>query len=50
MFLTLLLLVINYYVIHPIHLFRYVLRVYIHPLMNKTSYYLEIDKSDGSYL
>ena len=28
---------------------RYVLPVHMHPLMNKTSYYLKTDKSDGSY-
>jgi len=50
MFLMLILLVINSYVIHPIHMFRYMLPVHIHPLMNKTSYYLKTVKSDSSYL
>jgi len=43
-------LAINSYVIHLIHMFRHVLPLQIHPLMNKTRYYLETDKSDGSYL
>jgi len=43
-------LVVNSYVIHPIHMLMYVLPLHIHPLMNKTSYYLKTDKSDGSYL
>jgi len=38
------------YIIHPIYMLRYVLPAHIHPLMNKTSYYLETDKYDGSYL
>jgi len=38
------------YVMHPIHMFRYVLPACIYPLMNKTSYYLKTDKSNGSYL
>jgi len=38
------------YVIHQIHMFRYVLPAHIHPHMNKTSYYLKTDKSDDSYL
>ena len=39
-----------FYVIRPIHMLLYVLPAHVHPLMNKTSYYLETDKSGGSYL
>ena len=41
---------LHFYVIYPIHMLRYVLPVHIHPLIHKTSYHLETDKSDGSYL
>ena len=39
-----------FFVIYPIHMLLYVLLAHIHPLMNKTIYYLETDKFDGSYL
>ena len=36
-----------FYDIHPIYMLLYVLPAHIHSLMNKTSYYLEADKSDA---